>query len=298
MNPDLVYARYRDDALAHQFTLGEYATFVAMPFGEVYSYRSTRVFEEVVCKAAERANVIGPEHMIKRRFARPMRIDQSPGFAVQITDEILKAILYSHFVLGDVTTPNAGVHLEVGAALALKPNERIVLITQGRPEELHFDIRGKNVVNYNSEAGVEKIAEAICAAALSFESDRQKYLNQLSAGLTADAILLLNWYGQGQSGMGKARPPLFEDNPPPYFKGPPPALSVEGWDIRGTRPRMCFALRELLDKHLIMNDYKPQQRSPEGVEDRWGYHATELGWAFIEYMWPACDGHPGLRRPT
>jgi hypothetical protein len=59
MNPDRIYRQYRDDALAGQITASKYTTFVAMPFGEQFSYRSREVYSEVVCKAAERANEKG-----------------------------------------------------------------------------------------------------------------------------------------------------------------------------------------------------------------------------------------------
>jgi hypothetical protein len=301
MNPDLVYARYRDDALVQQFVSEKYTTFVAKPFVERHSYRSKEIFENVISAAVDRANRMVPTKGLPRKFAPPDRVDKKPGVARQITDEILKDILYAHFVVADLTMSNDGVYLEVGVSLALKPNDRITLITQGRPEELHFDIKGKNTVFYNRPDHLDQIAEALCESARSFEDDRGRYLTQLSSQLTADAVFVLNWYGQCQSRPRAQRSALHEDTPPPWFAPAPgnQALSISGVDVYGTRARMTAAIRELMEKGMFRNDYRAQQRTDSGaVAEMWSYHATDLGWAFIEYMWPACDGNPGLHRPS
>lgn len=91
MNP---YRIYRDEwasALALQSRATEYSTFVAMPFGETFSYRSRDVLSRVIRKAASAANLDGTA---KRAFARPDRVDTPMGATV-ITEEIVRGILNS-----------------------------------------------------------------------------------------------------------------------------------------------------------------------------------------------------------
>src|SRR4051794_30740791 len=120
MNPDRIYRQHRHDALASQVTAEEYATFVAMPFGDRFSYRSRDVFENVICAATIRAN---ERKEAAKPFARPVRVDDRPGVAGVITEDIIVDILESHFFVADLTFTNTGVLLEAGAALGLKPNE-------------------------------------------------------------------------------------------------------------------------------------------------------------------------------
>ena len=83
MNPDRIYRQYRDEALAKQVTADEYSIFVAMPFGERYSYRSGEVFDNVICAAARRATEMGKAC---HPFAVPTRVDKMAGVAANITE--------------------------------------------------------------------------------------------------------------------------------------------------------------------------------------------------------------------
>ena len=82
-----------------------------------------------------------------------------------ITDEILRRILYSHFFFGDLTGCNFGVVLETGIALALKPNERVLLFTQDETASLHFDLKVTNVNRYTEATLADKLAVELVKAA-------------------------------------------------------------------------------------------------------------------------------------
>src|SRR5436190_21401876 len=110
MNPQRIYDQYRDDAMASLITAEKYSTFVAMPFGERFSYRAKEVYEKVIRAAAIRANELLKS--AKRAFDAPHRIDDYGLAAVVITEEIMVKILQSHFFIGDLTNENAGVFLE------------------------------------------------------------------------------------------------------------------------------------------------------------------------------------------
>ncbi len=90
---------------------------------------------------------LGPERdETRRQFSPPRRIDDEPGVAGVVTEDIVVRILESHLFLADLTFENPGVLLEVGVALGLKPNNQIILILQGSPSALHFDIRNNRVI--------------------------------------------------------------------------------------------------------------------------------------------------------
>lgn len=193
MNPERIYRQYRDDALAHQITADRYSTFVAMPFGERFSYRSQQIYIEVIRTAAERAS---ERRETRRQFSPPRRIDDEPGVAGVITEDIVVQILESHLFVADLTFENPGVLLEVGVALGLKPNNQIILILQGDPGTLHFDIRNNRVIRYDQPEAIDTIATALIAGANAFETDCQLYIESITRTLSSDAILCLNWYGR------------------------------------------------------------------------------------------------------
>jgi hypothetical protein len=139
MNVERIYQRHRDDALAKQIASSNYFTFVAMPFRDTFSYRSKEIYSEVIQRAAAVANRKGAA----RKFDLPRRADEVSGQAIVITEEIIVSILECHLFVADITFHNAGVLLETGVALGLKPNGQIILLSQGTPEELHFDLRGR-----------------------------------------------------------------------------------------------------------------------------------------------------------
>ena len=197
MNPDRIYRQHRDDALARQVTASEYATFVAMPFGDRFSYRSKDVFERVICAAATRAT---ERKEAARPFARPVRADDKPGLAGVITEDIVVDILESHFFVADLTFANAGVLLETGAALGLKSNNQIILLLQGDPRDLHFDIRNNRVLRYDSDGAVEEIATAFISAARAFESDRQRYVESVTRSLECGRDRMAEALRQGPKG--------------------------------------------------------------------------------------------------
>jgi hypothetical protein len=267
VNPERIFREYRDDALAKQITAKEYSTFVAMPFQERFSYPSRDIFEKVVLAAIKHANNL---NKASRSFAVAKRADDEPGNARVITDDIVSRILECHIFLADLTFQNAGVLLEVGIALGLKPNSQIILITQDSLGSLHFDIRNNNVIQYNHPDAVNRIAEALVSAVTLFEANTREYIKTLSRSLTSDAILCLNLYGKLRRDNPGGIMSLYDGFFDHYFKG------------EGALNRFQNATRELLLKRLIWTDYAVGA-IPGG--DAYGMHATDLGWVFIETMW-------------
>ena len=263
MNPDRIYSQYREDALAMQATAKEYSTFVAMPFANRFSYHSQQICKEVIQAAAAKANEL---NQTPRTFAVPRRVDDGAGTAVVITEAILTDILYSHPFIADLTFENPGVVLETGIA-----NQQIILITQGDVRELHFDIRNNKVFSYNRADSVSKIAGAMIAAANSFEANAEKMIESIKMVLTSDAVHVLHAYGSFQK--KDAKQSLYRQLAEQIFG-----------DKNRSEERFEAATRELLEKRLLYTDYKPN--AAPGGGDRFGMHATNLGWIVIGRMWP------------
>lgn len=266
MNPDRIYSNHRDDALAHKIGAAEYTTFVAMPFTDSFSYRYKQVLEEIIQAAAKRATEL---KLARRPFATPRIVSDGTLGAIAISDKIVEDILYSHLFVGDMTFNNPGAILEVGIAMGLKPNKQIILISQGKFEELHFDIRNNIVFSYNGTNAVEELAQRFGTAALSFEEDADRQIRFIQRSLSPDAISLLNSYGQIQR------------------KDPRCSLHVgiATHILAGERAGERFdgAARELLAHRLAETDW--QTKAVEGG-DAFGMHATRLGWVFIAQLWP------------
>ena len=269
MNPERIYQQHREDALARQIAAERYSTFVAMPFRDTFSYRSTEVHKEIIQKAAETANVRG---IAKRKFASPRRVDEAAGQAIVITEEIVVGILESHFFLADITFQNAGVILETGIALGLKPNQQIILISQGTPAEIHFDLRNNNIIFYKDTTAVEKLADAMIAAAKAFESDVDRYVDSITKSLSPPAIFCLRWYAEAT------------------YKVPAQSLhdgianSVFPNRQRG-EPELLFhlATSELIKSKILSTGYHPRAA---GTNDVYGMNTTELGRAVTHKLWP------------
>jgi hypothetical protein len=151
MNVDQIYQLQRDDAFARQFSAKEYSTFVAMPFNNRGGYPERRIHKllSTVHSTANKKLPNGGKG--GRRFARLHRVDDVTSGSIVITDEIIRQILGCHFFVGDLTGCNFGVVLEVGLALALKPNGRVILFTQDDTASLHFDLKVTNVNRYTEE---------------------------------------------------------------------------------------------------------------------------------------------------
>jgi hypothetical protein len=268
MNPDRIYSQYRDDALATQATATEYSTFVAMPFANRFSYHSQQIYKEVIQAAAERANELNQS---RKKFAVPKRVDDGAATAVVITEAIVTDILYSHLFIADLTFENPGVVLETGIAMGLKSNRQIILITQGNVHELHFDIRNNNVFSYNPVNAVAKIADAMIGAAKSFETESEKRIDSIKRVLTSDAVHLLHAYG------------IFQKEEPKQSLYRQLSERIFG-DKNRSDDRFEASARELLENRLLYTDYKPN--AAPGGGDRFGMHATYLGWVVIGRMWP------------
>jgi hypothetical protein len=194
------------------------------------------------------------------------------------------SILNSHFFVGDLTGCNFAVVLEAGIALALKPNDRVVLFTQDDTASLHFDLKVTNVNRYSENRLVETVARVLVGAARDFEREADRYIRLLSSQLTPDGISALNIYGR-----------LWKDR-----KRKKDRLSL--WEHLAARysPRfvdnvgsIAFhqAVRELSGRRLLWTDYKPNVGKGK---DAYGVHATKLGWRVIEHLW---SHDPQMREP-
>ena len=272
MNPDRIFRESRDDALAKQFEATEYKTFVAMPFADTFSYRSEEIYRGVIQAAANRATRKRGDSL--KPFAAPRRADDLGGGAVVITEEIVMHILESHIYLADLTLANHGVLLETGIAMGYKPNEQIILITQGQLSDLHFDLRNNRVMSYNMppEKAVDRLADALIGAATAFDERCERQIKLVSKSLTSDAMRLLNFCGQNGSLHRGRLVEIFREK--------------ERADV--LEMRYEHAMREVLSRRLMWTDYRV--RVEPGV-DAYAVQATELGWAFIEYMWPDLKGN-------
>ncbi len=105
--------------------------------------------------------------------------------------------------------------------------------------------------------------------------EAQDNLHTVTRTLSPEAILALNWYGRLQ--REHIANSLHAGNLGPHFDG------ADG------RSRFDAATRELRDRKLLWTDYAP---GAVAGGDAFGMHATDLGWAVIENMWP------NLRRST
>jgi hypothetical protein len=272
MNASRFYESHREDALAKQIAATKYSTFVAMPFRDTFSYQSQEVYKEIIQKAAEGAN---NRKTAKRAFDIPWRVDDTLGQAVVITDEIVVGILESHFFVADVTFQNAGVILEAGIALGMKPNRQIILISQGTHEEIHFDLKTVRHIFYRDSNAVEELTDAMIAAASAFEEDADKYVNSVMKALSEPAIQCLRWRGQK---MGK-------NDSTSLHSG------VMGDIFKNRAAGEVILLFQTATQELIQRKLFYMCLVKEDGHDLLGMYATELGSAVIKKMWPEFFAH-------
>ena len=280
MNVDGIYQLQRDDAFAAQFQATEYQTFVAMPFSNRGGYPEGRI-RELLVAVHTRANTLMPESS-KRKFAPLRRVDEITSGTVTITDEIIRQVLSCHFFWGDLTGCNFGVVLETGLALALKPNQRVLLYTQDDTHSLHFDLSVTRITAYLETELVQRLAKDLVHAASCFESEADRYIRLLSSQLTADAIYVLNIYGRlwKDRRVASDKPSLFQRIAAQYMD-----------HFAESVGRIIFndAVRELSSRRLFWTNY--QTNTPPGADSH-GLHATKLGWRVIEHLW----NHDALMR--
>jgi hypothetical protein len=283
MNVNLIHQLNRDEAFAKQFIATEYQTFVAMPFGNQGGYPVQRI-RSLLRVVHESANQLLPSSR-KRRFAELRRVDETTSGTMVITDEIIRQILDSHFFWADLTGCNFGVVLETGLALALKPNERVLVFTQDGMHSLHFDLKVTRIAEYNEETLVSKLAGELVKAAQFFEAEADRYIRFVSIQLTSDAIMLLNLYGRRWKNWPSdaSQPSLFQS-----------AAAEQNPIFAGEVGRVLFqqAARELSSRGLFWTDYRPN--AAPGA-DAYGIHATKLGWLVISHLW---NHDPQMREPS
>jgi hypothetical protein len=293
MDASLIHSFSKDDALVRLMEANEYSVFVAMPFAERFRYSKDKVLAEIICPAAEEANLrlANLDHLVeKRRFAKPKVVADNDRRAKDIHQEIVKGILDAHVVIADLTLRNDGVLIETGLAFGLKPTSALVLLSQEDPEAVHFDVKINVIQQYKGADDVGKVARAMVGAVLAFEEDRKRYLTQQSRQLSPDAVWLLGWYALAQTGRLPGRP----INHPPMGLHPQMGICAflpDPWfheDASAKEPgaatsRFCLALRELLERRLVWTDYTPGKLP--GRPDSFAGNATKLGRMFIHMMW-------------
>ncbi|HVG01973.1 MAG TPA: hypothetical protein VM842_03740 [Nitrospira sp.] len=283
MNVDGIYQLQRDDAFAAQFQTAEYKTFVAMPFNNRGGYPERRI-HDLVKRVHEEANRLLPGES-GRHFAQLRRVDEITSGTVVITDEIIRQVLSCHFFWGDLSGCNFGVVLETGLALALKPNERVLLYTQDGTHSLHFDLAVTRITPYQELDLVGKLAKDLVRAAQCFELEADRYIRFISSQLTSDAIMVINIYGRLWK-KWKPHSPY-----PSIFQSV--AAQVEP-HFSGTAGVILFndAARELSARRLLWMNYQPNA-SPGA--DHYGLHATESVLCVIEHVW---QHDPLMRKPN
>lgn len=285
MNVETIYRLHRDEAFAKQFIAPSYSTFVAMSFGKTDKYDADEVYRLLKEEVHVRANQLRVAANLPKPFLPLHRVSEHKGTAVVVTESIATRILEEHFFVGDLTGNNPGVILETGVALGLKPNRRLVLITQDAHKEIHFDLKVTHVTQYKVDALVRNVSQALVEAAIVFESEARLYITQVSARLTSDAIIVLNIYGELWKGREEdaSNPSIFQRK-----------AGSQRDHFAGAVGRVLFeqAARELIGHRLLWTDY--QSNAVDGA-DLVGHHATELGWLVIEHIW---KHDPRMRKPA
>ena len=276
MNAQKVYIEQQDLCLSNLIEAVEYKTFVAMPFRNQFSYKSDDVFNQIIKKAIEKANL---RSATSKKFATPLRADKIGPNATEITDKIVEAIINSHIFIADFTMANHGVLLEAGIALALKNSKYLIFILQGSPTDVHFDLKDNNFISYDNPDSVDVIANALVESALYFETKVGDQIKTVREKLTPQAVYLLNLYGK-----------LRLSNPANSLHFGQVENDSNLGDDKSIR-RFVFetVIRELLAKNLIYLDYVV---ADDGINpDRYGLHATELGKVFIRKTWTTSLGN-------
>jgi hypothetical protein len=191
-----------------------------------------------------------------------------PQGAVEITEEILTEILRCHLFVADLTLVNSNVLLELGVALGLKPSAQILLLLDGDPGQLPFDIKGNFVIRYDATDRVARLAHAFITAAQAFERDYRMRIADLRRRLSSDAIWLMHHLAnQTANGHDAA---MSGDQAAQIF-------------VAGENPRLRYALAEaeLLRSHVVEMDHQP---IPNG--DAFATRPTRLGLRLIKETWP------------
>jgi len=277
MNPGRLYQNMKLDAIAKGLSAEKYTTFLAMPFRNNYGYISESMrsrFSEIVTGIDYRT------HGLEKPFAVPIRVDDNPPSAADVTEQIAELIMNCHFFLGDLSFGNHGVLLETGMAMAVKPPESITLISQGNSDDLHFDITVNRVNFYSTDAELKKnIENSLVAGAKHYEHLYGRQLHLFRGTLTPEAILLLRIYANTSLQHLE------------YGIHWGLANEDETWksnfgDDRAMRYQFyAEAIRELRDKGLIVLDYQPSP-TQDGALALYAYHATKLGAEFLRRTWP------------
>ncbi|MFH1114197.1 MAG: hypothetical protein V1792_09775 [Pseudomonadota bacterium] len=277
MNPDRIYSQYRDDALADQVAAGEYGIFVAMPFHEHFSYRSMDILENVIKPSAVKANDIRGNRT-RKAFGVPFRADDAPNVARPITEDVIRSIIETHIFLADLTFMNAGVLVELGVALGMKPNNQIVLIMQGKPEELHFDIKDVNVYRYNNarvDEAIGTVAEALIAAGHHYDEVEDRFIRRVGERMSPDEFMFLAFYADIQKDhANKPDVPSLNYNAVKFCQD-----HDQTGNFKDFGQRFLWTIPELLRKKLMWNQMLPDT-------DQYGLHATKLGWRVIKHYFP------------
>jgi hypothetical protein len=100
------------------------------------------------------------ESAIRAAGLEPYRVDRDDGALIPI-DSLHEEIRNATVCLADISTTNANVMYELGAATA--SNKNVVIISSSGSEEFPFDIRHRAVIKYSrdSSSDFEKLKEEI-----------------------------------------------------------------------------------------------------------------------------------------
>jgi len=296
MNPPPIIRDYESAAWLEQASRSFWKIFVATPFQSAGTkIRSVRrhprfdyllVRDTILKDSIQSLPVVSetPESPATPYFRKQDRClhfaDGTASGAIPITETIIRDILDSDLVIADATGHNGGAILEAGIALALKDLRTIVVISQDKPKDLHFDLKVNRVVFYSQadpEQARRSISEAITRAASAYVEEWERRLERIRTFLTPEATRALNGYGimlmqWEEKGKPVGLPGMFFEGMPEWFYN--------------SRTLCNQVLQELIRARILWIHYAPGARmNPPPPVDRWAAHCTPLGKLFIEHTW-------------
>jgi len=297
MDPHLIYQSYYDEALVERITSEKYTTFVAMPFANSFKYKADRI-KDTIGKTLKKLDADYGRLGLTRGFEEiPRRSDKVGRHAHCISSTIVKQILDSNLIIVDITTNNPGALIELGIAISSRREaESILVLTQDKVKNLHFDLKHLNCCHYKMNELADILEEEILTMAKKEEKLTKSLLVQFRRNLQIDSVTCLRTYASLYSyeKLAKHHPSLFFlmsdfcnpsqrtdlftpldlENPifkPNYCRFPNDNNALQYFNT---------ACDTLIRNHLLVCDY----HIPIPINEQkilFGYHMTELGWQVL-----------------
>jgi hypothetical protein len=138
------------------------------------------------------------------------------------------------------------------------------------PVRLPFDIKDNAVLRYDTPGAVDRIADALLAAAAAFEREYELHVREVAERLTSDAIFTLRVLAD-----------LQRRNPPQPIHGDLAGKIFV--DDHNARLRYNFVERELLIHRLVRMQHVHNQADNSEI---FALHPTALGTRVLDLKWP------------